>query len=93
MQPRVEGKSRSEVTGIVLRDYVREWLDNTSKSSRTLSKDIGCEANYLTSWMGRSPRSWTVPKYPTMGLLLEQVGLTPEALERMVDKACLDHEG
>lgn len=61
--------------GIVLREKIRGHQVSTGQSYIKLSKKIGRDGNYLASYMVRDPAEWAIPKYPTMDLLLSEIGL------------------
>ncbi len=80
----------TEVTGVdlgdALRSSVKAWLNATKTSSDALSRKIGRDRNYIRCYLGRESALWALPKHPTMVLLLNEIGLDLEALNKSAER-------
>lgn len=71
-------------SGETLRSQILKWLDANKTSRRELSRRAGCEPNFITSYLGRPPAKWSIPKHPTFGKLLVEIGVSQERFDEMV---------
>ncbi len=70
----------SREIGEKLRAEIRKWLRNERVSARELSRRIGRDPNYVTSYLGRPADKWSVPKHPTLPNLLQAIGINEHDL-------------
>ena len=66
--------------GSLLRRRVRALHEESGRSLRHISRSIGADSNYLTSYLSNPPEKWAIPKHPTYQNLLSELGVTEEQL-------------
>ncbi|MEM7751765.1 MAG: hypothetical protein AAF230_00030 [Pseudomonadota bacterium] len=73
--------------GRALRGLIRANAQNTGRTHRHLSRSIGKDPNYITSYLSKDPDVWTIPKHPTYAVLLVELGVTKvDATARDLDE-------
>ena len=67
--------------GTTLRQLILANAKESGRTYRHLSKSIGMEANYIASYLSVPVEKWAVPKPPTFGALLREIGITEDDLQ------------
>lgn len=62
--------------GVIIRRRIRETKVRTGRSLRHMSLAVGQDGNYLSSYLRVPVKKWSIPKHPTYGKLLSELGIT-----------------
>lgn len=65
--------------GTVLRKLVREHTTQKNRSFRNLSLAVGMDQNFISGFLCADPKKWALPKHPTFGYLLTELGHSSES--------------
>ena len=66
--------------GKELRLRIKEHKQRSGRSYQHLSSAIKKEPNYIASYLCQSAEKWAIPKHPSYGLLLRELGVTEDEL-------------
>lgn len=77
---RCELETKMSAIGRELRRLIKSHKEDTGRSYRHLSAAIRREPNYIASYLSKPASQWAIPKHPTFGLLLKELGVTEEVL-------------